>query len=265
MTLRIAVLGVTGRLGRAIAREALSDPRFDLCGAIVRSEFEGESHDIGEIIGVGRLGLAAEIGIEDGCRDADILIDASAPDASIAAAERLSGRAGLGLVTGVTGFTPEQKQALKSAAKSLPILAARNFSLGMAVLEALTAKAAQALPKSSWDVEIDEAHHRDKVDAPSGTALILGEAVADAREQHLPNVKAVAREGKRPPGAIGFSVTRGGGIIGDHAVRFLADMEEITLSHRALDRRVFAKGALEAALWLHRRPSGLYGMSDVIG
>ena len=91
------------------------------------------------------------------------------------------------------------------------------------------------------------------------------EAVADAREQDLPNVKAVAREGKRPPGAIGFSVTRGGGIIGDHAVRFLADMEEVTLSHRALDRRVFAKGALEAALWLHRRPSGLYGMSDVIG
>jgi len=265
MTLRIAVLGVTGRLGGAIAREALSDPRFDLSGAIIRSEYDGESDDVGDIIGVGRLGLAAQIGIEEGCSNADILIDASSPEASIAAAVRLSDRAGIGLVTGVTGFNADQKQALKAASKSLPILATRNFSLGIALLEALAAKAAQALPKSSWDVEIEEAHHRNKIDAPSGTALILGEAVADAREQHLPSVKAMARDGRRPPGAIGFAVTRGGGIVGDHAVRFLADMEEISLSHRALDRRVFAKGALEAALWLHCRPSGLYGMSDIIG
>jgi len=264
MTLRVAVLGITGRLGGAIAREVLSDPRFALTGGIVRSEFEGEDRDIGVIAGAGRCGIAASVSLEEGTANADLLIDASQPEATIAAAERLAGRGNFAFVTGVTGLDSDQKARLQAASDRLPILAARNFSLGIALMDALVRKAAAALPAGAWDAEITETHHRHKVDAPSGTALVLGEAVAAGRQQALDDVAAIDRAGKRRPGDIGFSVTRGGGIIGEHAVRFLSEMEEITLSHTAHDRRVFARGALEAALWMSGRKPGLYSMADLV-
>ena len=265
MTLRIAILGITGRLGRAIAQAAHEDGRVVLTGGIVRSDYEGDSFDIGDIAGIGPMGVSACVGIEEGCSNADILIDASAPEAGIAAAERLAKQSGVALVTGVTGFDADQKPKLATASKSIPILAARNFSLGVALLESLTRQASAALPKAGWDAEISETHHRHKIDAPSGTALALGEAVAGGRGQNLASVSVVARSGQRAPGAIGFSCSRGGGVIGEHAVRFLSDLEDITLSHKAHDRSVFAKGAIEAALWLHGKAPGLYAMSDVMG
>lgn len=264
MTVRIAVLGISGRLGGAIAREVLADPRFSLTGGIVRSEFAAEDRDIGVIAGAARCGMEASVGLEDGVAQADVLIDASQPEATIAAAERLAGRAGLALVTGVTGLDADQKARLKTASQRLPILAARNFSLGVALMEALVRRAAAALPARDWDAEISETHHRHKIDAPSGTALALGEAVAAGRRQELEDVSALDRTGARRPGDIGFSVTRGGGVIGEHAVRFLSDMEEITLCHTAHDRRVFARGALEAALWMQGRGPGLYSMADLV-
>lgn len=264
MTVRVAVLGITGKLGGAIVREALDDSRFALTGGIVRSEYDGEERDIGVIAGAARYGIEASVSLEDGTANADVLIDASQPDATIAAAERLAGRGGFALVTGVTGLDSDQKARLKAASDRLPILAARNFSLGVALMEALVHQAASALPADAWDAEIAETHHRHKVDAPSGTALILGEAVAAARQQSLEDVSALDRSGRRRSGDIGFSVARGGGIVGEHAVRFLSDMEDITLTHTAHDRRVFARGALDAALWMSGRKSGLYSMADMV-
>ena len=205
MPLRIAILGINGRLGQAIGREACIDDRFSLTGGIVRADSEESGQDIGEILGGPELGYQACVSLEEGTRDCDILIDASTPDACIAAAERLSGRDNFCFVTGVTGLDEDQRTRLKAASKTLPVMAARNFSVGIAVLESLAARAAGVLPSTLWDAEIEETHHRRKVDAPSGTALILGEAVAGARKQSLDRVRKDDRRGRRLTGDIAFS------------------------------------------------------------
>lgn len=266
--LRIAVLGAGGRLGRAVLHAVMDDERCELTGGVVRAGSGLEGIDLGELAGLRGIGVFAMVGLEDAASGADVVIDAGAPELTAIAARRFADRGGPALVTGVTGLNAEQDAALRDAARSLPVLAARNFSIGAALTEALVRQAAAALPESGWDVEIEETHHRYKADAPSGTALMLGEAAAAARGRRLDAAAIRGRDGvtgPRPPGGIGFSSTRGGGVIGEHAVRFLSEMEEITIIHRAHDRRVFAQGALAAALWIRGRPAGLYTMADVIG
>ncbi|WP_109261600.1 4-hydroxy-tetrahydrodipicolinate reductase [Hyphobacterium indicum] len=267
MTLNIAIVGIGGRLGRTIAREIMLDERFALTGGVVRADSDYADQDLGEIAGTGWIGKQTVIRLEDALENADAVIDASTPQATAAIANRLADLGGPALLCGVTGLNRAQTDALRAAGEKLPVLAARNFSIGLALVEMLVSTAAAGLPVEKWDAEISETHHRSKVDAPSGTALVLGEAIARARGQILDMVAERGRSGPdqgRRPGAIGFAALRGGAIIGEHDVRFLSDNEEISITHRALDRRVFALGALTAAQWLVNQEAGLYTMRDVI-
>jgi 4-hydroxy-tetrahydrodipicolinate reductase len=171
-------------------------------------------------------------------------------------------------VIGTTGFTAADEAQIEAAAERLAIVKAGNFSLGVALVCALVQRAAQALPAHGWDIEILEAHHRHKADAPSGTALMLAEAAARGRGAPLDALRLPPRQGQtgpRPEGGIGFAVLRGGGVIGRHEASFFGAHEVVTLSHEAMDRSVFADGALTAAEWAVRQPPGLYGVADVLG
>ncbi len=198
----------------------------------------------------------------------EIAIDFTTPEATVALAEECAERGGPALVVGSTGLDPAQDAALARAVEQVAIVRSGNFSLGVNLLAGLVRRAAAAPAARDFDIEVFEAHHSRKVDAPSGTALMLGEAAAAGRNVALADVSKRARDGitgPRAPGAIGFSVMRGGGIVGEHSVVFAAEAEILTLSHSARDRSLFARGALAAALWVADRPPGLYDMQDVLG
>ena len=198
----------------------------------------------------------------------DVVIDFSTPEASVALAKACVERGGPALVIGSTGFTPEQDAEIEAAARSLAIVRSGNFSLGVNILIGLVEHAAQRLDARDWDIEVLEAHHRRKVDAPSGTALMLGEAAASGRGVDLPNVRSGPYDGihgERETGRIGFASLRAGGIVGEHTVLFASEDETLTLSHSAIDRSLFAKGAVAAAAWVRTRRPGLYDMQDVLG
>jgi 4-hydroxy-tetrahydrodipicolinate reductase len=197
---------------------------------------------------------------------AEVAVDFSAPERIAAHAQACVER-GVPLLVGATGFDAPTRSLLEATSRRIAVLVAPNTSVGIAVLRRLVALAAAALGEG-FDVEISEAHHRLKRDAPSGTALALAEAAAQARDRLLADVAVYERHGvgaARRPGSIGFSVTRAGDIVGEHTVMFAAAGERLELTHRATDRMVFARGALQAAKWLIARPPGLYGMGDVLG
>lgn len=256
MTLRIAIAGAAGRMGRALAQAASADPRFHIVGATVR---EG-SLALPE-------GISAVAGPEMAAANAEVWIDFTTPGATLGALNALAGTGVRAAIIGATGFAAEHEQQIAAHATRLAIVRANNFSLGVTLLAALVEQASQKLGPD-WDIEIHEAHHRRKVDAPSGTALFLGEAAARGRGEALDAARLRPHEavaGPRRAGGIGFAVTRAGGIIGEHDVRFAAEHEVLTLSHHALDRAVFADGALAAAMWAAHKAPGLYSMKDVLG
>ena len=268
--INIAVLGPTGRLGKAICKALLDNPKFKLVGGVVRSESDFIGKDLGVLVGQEPIGCLTRVSLEEAVSDATIIIDASTPAMTIMATERLAALPNKAIISGVTGFTSDQKRRLLSASSKIPVLQAGNFSLGIAVMESLVRKASN-MPARDWDVEISETHHKNKTDAPSGTALMLGEAAAAGRGVSLEEAAVWHHDGKsgsRETGTIGFAVIRGGGVIGEHTVRFLSDLEEITISHRAFDRKIFANGALAAAEWMitngKLRTAGLYSMQDVV-
>lgn len=198
----------------------------------------------------------------------DVIIDFSTADASVELAQTCAARGGPALVIGSTGLTPEQDAEILKAAEKIAIVRSGNFSLGLNILIGLVEHAAQRLDSQDWDIEILETHHRRKVDAPSGTALMLGEAAANGRGVDLDEVRAAPWDGVTGPresGKIGFASLRAGGVIGEHTVLFASDDESVTLSHSAIDRSLFAKGAVAAAAWVRTRPPGLYDMQDVLG
>lgn len=269
-TIKVTLLGATGRLGSAIGRAVLDSPDFELAGALVRPGSRAAGEDIGIWLIDEAIGCRAETVLEDALGEADVVIDASTPAMTAEAADQLAVRGGPAFVSGVTGFDPVQRARLETAARRMPVLTAGNFSLGVAVAETLVRQAA-ILPPEDWDIEVEETHHRMKADAPSGTALMLARAAAEARGEDLDRIATWSREGRtgpRQPGTIGFAVTRGGAILGEHTVRFISEMEEISISHRAFDRTVFARGALAAARWMVNRgsgrPAGRYTMQDVV-
>lgn len=237
------ISGARGRMGRAVSQ--VLDARDDV---VVAARFDwGETAD---------LSLC------------DVVIDFSTPEASVALAKACVERGGPALVIGSTGFTPEQDAEIEAAARSLAIVRSGNFSLGVNILIGLVEHAAQRLDARDWDIEVLEAHHRRKVDAPSGTALMLGEAAANGRGVDLPNVRSGPYDGihgERETGRIGFASLRAGGIVGEHTVLFASEDETLTLSHSAIDRSLFAKGAVAAAAWVRTRRPGLYDMQDVLG
>ena len=239
----VGISGARGRMGRTVS-QAL-DAREDV---VVSVRFDwGETPD---------LSLC------------DVVIDFSTAEASVALAQSCAERGGPALVIGSTGCSEEQLAAIAQASKSIAIVHAGNYSLGVNMLMGMVAKAARALGPEVYDIEIFEAHHKRKVDAPSGTALMLGEAAAQGRGVKLDDVAQRGRDGitgARRAGDIGFSVMRGGDIIGEHSVSFVADDEILTLSHSARDRGLFARGAVEAARWVANQPPGLYDMQDVLG
>jgi 4-hydroxy-tetrahydrodipicolinate reductase len=197
----------------------------------------------------------------------DVVVDFTHASTVRAHATALAG-AGCAWVLGTTGLTAMDQAAVRQAASHIPIVQAANFSPGVALVLALAARLGAALPADTYDAEILEMHHRQKTDAPSGTALALGAAVARGRGVALESVAVRARDGDtgpRPPGAIGFSAMRGGQVVGEHTLLFAAGDEHIALTHRAFDRAVFARGAVRAAFWTSGRPPGLYGMEDVLG
>lgn len=250
--LRIAVAGTHGRMGRQIARAVEGDPRLDLVARFHRPGSEGK-------------GLVSR---DEALALADVIVDFTTPAASAELATACAARGGPALVIGSTGFDAAELEAIALAAGKVAIVRSGSYSLGLNMLTGLVERAARALNADDCDIEILEAHHRSKVDAPSGTALMLGEAAARGRGVRLDDVARRARDGvigPRPAGEIGFAVVRGGGIVGEHRVGFLAEGEMLTLSHSAGDRSMFARGAIAAAIWVARRGPGEYGMDDVLG
>jgi 4-hydroxy-tetrahydrodipicolinate reductase len=237
-----------------------------LAGGSARPGTPLVGQDLGEVGGSGRLGIAVTESTEAVIRASDVVIDFTAPEATAVHAA-LAARLGTPVVIGTTGLKAEQDRAVREAARQVPIVWAANTSLGINLLLGLVAQVAARLGPE-WDIEIVEAHHRHKVDAPSGTALALGRAAAAARGVDFEAVAQRGRDGitgPRRPGDIGFAALRGGDNIGEHHVIFAGAGESLELTHRATNRAIYAKGAVRAARWLIGRPPGLYGMKEVLG
>ncbi len=264
--LNIAVAGCAGRMGQQLLKAA-HEAGHGLSGG---SEAPGSKHlgrDLGSLVGLEPVGAVVQAGITEAGHGADVWMDFTIPSATLLALSMLPGLGVKAAVIGTTGFSDAEESQIKLAAERIAIVKAGNYSLGVNLLEALVREAASRLAVD-WDIEILETHHRRKLDAPSGTALMLGNAAAQGRGQSLSDLRAGPYDGpdaKREAGKIGFSVRRSGGVIGEHEVTFASDMETVSLSHTALDRAVFAHGAIKAAEWAAAQSPGLYDMSDVLG
>ena len=264
--LKLAVAGAGGRMGRAITRVLLNTEGVQLAGGLEAKGSPFVGQDMGELAGVGRVGVRVSDDPLGLLTRVDGIIDFTTPATSVYLAE-LAAQARIVHVVGTTGFSPEDEKAFEAAARHARIVKAGNMSLGVNLLVALTRKVASLLG-DEFDIEIVEMHHRHKVDAPSGTALMLGRAAAEGRGVALDEKAVFCREGHtgpRPDGAIGFATLRGGTVVGDHAVIFAGPEERIELAHKAGSREIFARGAVKAAVWARDRKPGLYSMMDVLG
>ncbi|MFY9238219.1 MAG: 4-hydroxy-tetrahydrodipicolinate reductase [Roseovarius sp.] len=262
----ITVTGASGRMGQMLIRTIMQSDTARLVGAVERAGHEWVGRDVGAAMGGTEIGVIVTDDALEAFAPAQAIIDFTAPAATLEFA-KLAAQARAVHVIGTTGMTDEDLAALKPAARHAVIVRAGNMSLGVNLLTQLTKRVAAALDED-FDIEIIESHHNQKVDAPSGTALMLGEAAAEGRGVSLEAVSDRARDGmtgKRKRGNIGFHAIRGGDIIGEHDVLFAATGERITLRHVASDRSVFARGALKAALWGQGRDPGEYDMLDVLG
>ncbi|MEM1074022.1 MAG: 4-hydroxy-tetrahydrodipicolinate reductase [Pseudomonadota bacterium] len=266
MPMKIAITGVSGRMGQMLVQTASVTDRLVLCGALERTGHAWLGQDLGTVMGGASNGIFVSDDVDDVFRKCDVVIDFTAPSATIQFAQACA-RVGVAHVIGTTGMTDAEIAALEEPAKQIAIVRAGNMSLGVNLLVQLTRRVAAALD-ADYDIEVIESHHNKKVDAPSGTALMLGKAAAEGRGVSLPAVSDRARDGitgARQRGDIGFTAIRGGDIVGEHDVMFAAAGERITLRHVASDRSVFARGALKAALWTRNRAPGTYDMLDVLG
>jgi 4-hydroxy-tetrahydrodipicolinate reductase len=255
---RVAVVGAAGRMAREVVRAALEDDSFELVGGVVESGAPELGADLGELCGWGRSGAAATENPPD---NAEALVEFTTPEATV---EHLA--YGRPAVIGTTGLSDEQLSRVEEAAKNVPIVLAPNMSVGVNLVREMVRELAEKLG-TGYDVEIVEAHHRNKVDAPSGTALLLARAAAEGRKNDLDEVAVYGREGRAPreEGEIGIHALRGGAVVGEHRVIFYSDGEEVEIAHRALSRRTFATGALRAARFVAGAEPGLYSMRDVLG
>jgi len=246
--------------------EVLGSDKARLAGVVDRAGHDWVGQDLGMVMGGAALGVTVSDDPSAAFLDADVVIDFTSPAATVAHAD-LAAKMGLAHVIGTTGMTSDDLAAIKVSGQKTQIVQAGNMSLGVNLLVQLTQKVAAALDED-FDIEIVETHHRHKVDAPSGTALMLGEAAANGRKVSLEDVADRGRDGitgARKAGDIGFSALRGGDVVGEHDVIFAADGERIVLRHLATDRRIFSRGAVKAALWATTQPPGFYDMLDVLG
>lgn len=263
--MRLVVVGAAGRMGCALIRALLLTPGANLAGAIEREGSPALGQDAAALVGLPETGIKVTSDPLAAFAQADGVLDFTSPAATVEFAG-LAAQARIVHVIGTTGFDEDHIRKLDAAARHAVIIRSGNMSLGINLLAALVKKAAAALP--DFDVEILEMHHRAKVDAPSGTALLLGEAAAAGRKVGLAEAAVRVRDGQtgaRVPGTIGFATLRGGSVIGEHTVILAGAGERIELGHKAEDRAIFATGAIKAALWGKGRPPGHYSMADVLG
>ena len=262
----IVITGGSGRMGQMLINQVTASDHCNLVGVLERTGHPWVGRDIGEAMGGAAIGITVTDDALEAFAKAQAIIDFTGPEATVAFAG-LAAQARAVHVIGTTGLSDDDLKAINAAARHAVIVRAGNMSLGVNLLVKLTEKVAAALD-ADFDIEIIEAHHNQKVDAPSGTALMLGQAAAAGRGVDLVDVRDGGRDGitgARKRGDIGFTAIRGGDIVGDHDVLFAAMGEQITLRHRATDRAVFARGALKAALWGQDKPPGEYDMMDVLG
>ena len=262
--INIGIAGAAGRMGRTLIEACARADGLNLTAAVERSGNATIGTDAGELAGVGKLGVNIHAGLSG--TDFDVLIDFTSPAATLANIEYCR-QHGKKMVIGTTGLNDAGKQSIAAAARNIAIVFAPNMSVGVNLCFKLLDIAARVLG-DEMDVEIIEAHHRHKVDAPSGTALRMGEVVAGALGRDLGETAIYGRQGvtgERPSRTIGFATVRGGDIVGDHTVMFAGEGERVEITHKASSRMTFARGALRAALWLEGRKKGLYDMQDVLG
>ena len=263
--MRLVVTGAGGRMGRMLVAAVQNTPGVVLSAALERDGSPAIGQDAGTLAGLGPVGVAVTADALEAFVGADGVLDFTGP-AATAHFAMLAAQARIAHVVGTTGLDEADLAGLEAAARHAPIVRSGNMSLGVNLLAALVRRAACALG-AEWDIEIVETHHRMKVDAPSGTALLLGDAAAEGRGVTLAETAVRGRDGitgARQSGTIGFASLRGGTVVGEHSVVFAGDGERIELSHRAEDRSLFARGAVRAALWARGRRPGLYSMADVL-
>lgn len=261
---RIGILGAGGRMGRMLI-QAVQQAGYTVAAAVERPESSLLGSDAGELAGIGKLGVAVVGSLESVIDQCDVVIDFATPDAT---AQHLiiCRKAGVAIVIGTTGLNDEQKQLLNDTAKDIRVVYSGNYSVGVNVSLKLLELAAKTFG-DTVDIEIIEAHHRHKVDAPSGTAYMMGETVADALGRNLKDVAVYGREGHTGPRdrqTIGFETIRGGDIVGEHTVMFIGEGERVEVKHLATNRMNFASGAVRAAAWVISQPAGRYNMQDVL-
>lgn len=262
---RIAVIGAAGRMGKTLIEAIQQAEGASLTAAIERPESSLIGADAGELAGVGKLGVSIVGDLSLVLGEFDVLIDFTHPTSTLLNLEACRA-AGKAMVIGTTGFSEGEKQLIAKAAEQVPVVFAPNFSVGVNLTLKLLDMAARVMGDEA-DIEIIEAHHRHKVDAPSGTALRMGEVVADALGRNLQEVAVYGREGQtgaRDRNTIGFATVRAGDVVGDHTVLFATEGERVEITHKASSRMTFAKGAVRSAIWLAGRESGLYDMQDVL-
>ncbi len=265
--MNIVVTGAAGRMGRTLIATIAMTPGATLSAALER---EGSSHigaDCGVMAGLEANGIKIISDAVTAIATADAILDFTSPDATVAFSV-LAAQARASHIVGTTGLQTHHIEALRAAARHTVVMQSGNMSLGVNLLSVLVEQAAKSLSPSGWDIEIAEMHHKHKVDAPSGTAIMLGEAASRGRGISLSEKSVRTRDGHtgaRPEGAIGFATLRGGSVVGEHSVLFAGEGETIELSHRAIDRSIFARGAVHAALWGQGKKPGFYSMRDVLG
>lgn len=266
MTTRIAIAGAAGRMGKILIEAAIAASDARLTVATVRPGSSLAGVDAGELAGVGKQGVTITTNLADVMDDFDVLIDFTSPQATLIHAELCAAHS-RAMVIGTTGFTEAEKQQLLAYQQQIPLCVAANYSTGVNLCFKLLETAARVMAAEA-DIEIVEAHHRHKVDAPSGTALRMGEVIADTLQRDLKQVAVYGREGQtgaRDRDTLGFATVRGGDVVGEHTVMFLAEGERVEITHKASSRLAFANGAVRAASWLQTQSSGLYDMQDVLG
>lgn len=262
---RVAVTGAIGRMGKMLIEALDQSAEAKLTAAVVLPDSSAIGADAGELAGLGRNGVLLVGELSEVVDEFDVLIDFTAPDATLTNA-KLCAEHGKGIVIGTTGFSPDEESQLLAYQSNAAMCKAANFSTGVNVCLNLLQKSAEILG-DDYDVEIYEAHHKHKVDAPSGTALAMGQSVADGLGRNLREVAVYGREGQtgaRNKETIGFATVRGGDVVGDHTVMFLGDGERVEITHKASSRMAFATGAVRAAAWLAGQKPGLYEMRDVL-
>jgi len=265
--IKVAVTGAGGRMGRSHIEAITANDKTELAAAIERPGSSFVGFDAGALVGVGDNGVIVVDDVAKVVNDFDVLIDFTTIETTLANIETCR-KAGKQIIIGTTGFSDEEKNIIKEASKDIAIVFAPNMSVGVNLCLKLLDMAARVLADDDMDIEIVEAHHRHKVDAPSGTALRMGEVVADALGRDLKECAVYGREGQtgeRDPNTIGFETIRAGDIVGDHTVMFAGVGERVEITHKASSRMTFSKGAVRAAIWLSNQKDGLYDMSDVLG